>query len=179
MYEVELLADKSAEEIGVIWTEHWMHKDAVAAVIPYDVYKAMEKRFKEFKTFLFPLPRDMGYEFVIVQFQGSEAHFSTLINFQAHKENAPECLGMLHYTDLAESKGIVLMVGEFDNKVLGAKDAKFLADMLEIYYSRPSGRKLELLQKFTNSPALFRHMDLIEELNLIQLEPEVSANGQA
>ena len=38
--------------------------------------------------------------------------------FQAHKENAPECLNMIHYTDLAESKGIVLMVGEYDKDVL-------------------------------------------------------------
>lgn len=37
---------------------------------------------------------------------------------QAHKENAPECLNLVHYTDLAESKGIVLMVGEFDKNVL-------------------------------------------------------------
>jgi hypothetical protein len=114
---------------------------------------------------------------------------------------------MLHYTDLAESKGIVLMVGEFDNKVLvsehhfdptddtttapGSQGCEVpcghAGDILQVLQalppssvpSRPSGRKLELLQKFTNSPALFRHMDLIEELNLIQLEPEVSANGQA
>ena len=95
-----------------------MYQDAVAAVIPLDTYKVMEERFKEFNTFLFPLPRDMGYEFVVVQFLGHEAHFSTLINYQAHKENAPECLSMVHYTELAETKGIILMVGEFDKDVI-------------------------------------------------------------
>ena len=67
---------------------------------------------------MFPLPRKQGYEFVVVQFEGKEAHFTTLINFQAHTENAPECLTLIHYTDLAEEKGIVLMVGEYDVNVL-------------------------------------------------------------
>ena len=93
-------------------------QDAVAAVIPADTYKVMQERFKEFNTFLFPLPRDMGYEFIVVQFLGDEAHFSTLINYQAHKENAPECLSMVHYTELVDDKKIVLMVGEYDKDVL-------------------------------------------------------------
>ena len=73
-----------------------------------------QERFEEFNTFLFPLPRDQGYEFFVVQFLGKEAHFTSLINYQAHKENAPECLNMMHYTELANTKGIVLMVGEYD-----------------------------------------------------------------
>ncbi len=64
------------------------------------------------------MPRKQGYEFVVVQFQGNEAHFTTLINYQAYSENAPECLTLVHYTELAEEKGIVLMVGEYDTNVL-------------------------------------------------------------
>jgi ATP synthase F1 complex assembly factor 1 len=33
--------------------------------------------------FLFPLPRKNGYEFVLMQFSNNEAHFTTLINYQA------------------------------------------------------------------------------------------------
>ena len=93
-------------------------QDAVAAAIPRETYSVMEERFRQFNTFLFPLPRDQGYEFIVVQFLGREAHFSTLINYQAHKENAPECLSMVHYTELADEKGLVLMVGEYDKDVL-------------------------------------------------------------
>merc|ERR1719154_909786 len=182
---------------------------------------------------------DMGYEFVVVQFAGHEAHFSTLINYQAHKENAPECLSMVHYTDIAEEKGIVLMVGEYDKDVLNIgearslvvqaiqyygvaqgeekklghlqrftykteefnhldlilelevnpgfspaaklssslsqlfknpREAKCLADQVEIYYSRPTESKLELLNKFTNSPQYFSHVDLISEMNNLEIE---------
>ena len=102
----------------------------MAAVIPAQTFKVMQvrvqrstthswyrdiqERFEEFNTFLFPLPRDQGYEFFVVQFLGKEVHFTSLINYQAHKENAPECLNMIHYTELAQTKGIVLMVGEYD-----------------------------------------------------------------
>merc|ERR1719435_301012 len=168
--KVELLADKTAEEIAQIWREHYASKDAVAAVIPVETYKIMQERFKEFNTFLFPLPRDMGYEFIVVQFLGHEAHFSTLINYQAHKENAPECLSMVHYTELAEEKGIVLMVGEYDKDVINPREAKCLADQVEIYYSRPSETKLDLLNKFTKSPQYFNHMDLINEMNNLEIE---------
>ena len=50
------------------------------------------------------------------------------------------------------------------------KEAKYLVDMLEIYYAQPSESKLKLLKKFTNTPALFRHMELIDEINSIELE---------
>jgi ATP synthase F1 complex assembly factor 1 len=79
---------------------------------------------------LFPLPRKEGYEFVVVQFQGNEAHFTTLINYQAYEVNAPECLSLVHYTELAETKGIVLMVGEYDTNVLVSNN---LSDLSQFF----------------------------------------------
>merc|ERR1712098_82112 len=160
----------SAKEIEEIWCKHFSSKDAVAAVIPTQTYQVMQERFKQFNTFLFPLPRDQGYEFFVVQFLKNEAHFTSLINYQAHKEDAPECLNMVHYTEFAEDKGIVLMVGEYDKDILNAKEAKCLADQVEIYYSRPNESKLDLMNKFTNSPQYFDHMELIKEMNNLEIE---------
>ena len=128
-----------------------------------------------------PDSREPGSFFHTYQFPGLIFHYCHQApgeNFasQAHRENAPECLGMVFYTELMETKGIVLMVGEFDNKVLDSKEAKYLADMLEIYYCKPSDSKLALLDKFTNQPTLFSHMDLINEMNSIALEPEAKLN---
>ena len=68
--------------------------------------------------FLLPLPRKEGYEFFVVQFDGNEAQFTSVMNYHAFHENASKCLTMLHYVDLAETKGVVLMVGEYNNDVL-------------------------------------------------------------
>lgn len=173
--KLELLADKSAKEIEEIWCKHYLEKDAVAAVIPTATFQVMQERFQQFNTFLFPLPRDQGYEFFVVQFLGQEAHFTSLINYQAHKENAPECLNMMHYTEMAESKGIVLMVGEYDKDVLSSTEARCLADQVELYYSRPSAARLDILTKFTSTPTLFSHDDLIAEMNSIQIQDTAAA----
>ena len=130
----------------VIDNTNYHNQDAVAAVIPVETYKIMQERFKEFNTFLFPLPRDMGYEFIVVQFLGHEAHFSTLINYQAHKENAPECLSMVHYTELAEEKGIVLMVGEYDKDVIVSTVTSLLTylvcrTLITLVFSSPNTAK--------------------------------------
>merc|ERR1719189_2684821 len=172
---LDLLADKTAGEIEEIWCKHFASKDAVAAVIPAQTFKVMQERFEEFNTFLFPLPRDQGYEFFVVQFLGQEAHFTSLINYQAHKENAPECLNMMHYTEMAESKGVVLMVGEYDKDVLSSTEARCLADQVELYYSRPSAARLDILTKFTSTPTLFSHDDLIAEMNSIQIQDTAAA----
>ena len=58
----------------------------MSAVIPAQTYSTMQERFAQFNTFLFPLPRDQGYEFIVVQFLGHEAHFTTLINYQVNQQ---------------------------------------------------------------------------------------------
>lgn len=167
--KVDLLEDKSAEEIGKIWRDFHLTKDSISAVIPKDVYKQMAERFIEYKTFLFPLPRKQGYEFIVVQFLGNGAHFTTLINFQAHAENAPECLTLTHYTDLAEEKGIVLMVGEYDPNVLTIQEAQCLANQVEMYYCNPSQEKQDLMEKFVKRPNEFKHMDLVAQVETMAL----------
>jgi len=167
--KTELLEDLNFDEIGKLWTDHYKNKDAVSAIIPAQTFEQMSERFREFNTFLFPLPRDKGYEMVMVQFSGNEAHFTTLINFQAYKENAPECLSMVHYTEMEESKGIVLMAGEYDKDVLSSSEAQCLANQVEMYYCQPSQEKLDILKKFTSEPTLFQHQILIDQMEHISL----------
>ena len=116
--KIELLESKSKEEIGQIWTQHLSTKEGLCAVIPASTFQSMKDLYQVHKTFILPLPRKEGYEFVVVQFSGNQAHFTTLINFQAHAENAPECLTLVHFVDLVEAKGIVLMKGDFNPNVL-------------------------------------------------------------
>ena len=82
--KLELLSQKTGSEIEEIWCKHFSEKDCVSAVIPATTYATMQERFAEFNTFLFPLPRDQGYEFFVVQFLGHEAHFTALINYQVN-----------------------------------------------------------------------------------------------
>ena len=93
--------------------------------------------------FLVALPRNQGYEFIMLQFNGNEVHFTPLISYQVsnfislnnleiivltsidfniydqtHKENAPGCLTLVYYADLKDEKNIILMRGEYDKNVI-------------------------------------------------------------
>jgi ATP synthase F1 complex assembly factor 1 len=177
--KIELLQDKSKDEISEIWRMHHLNTDAVSAVIPADVWMEMERRFIDYKTFLLPLPRKDGYEFIVVQFLGKSAHFTTLINFQAFHENAPECLTMDHYTELQSDKGIILMVGRYDSNLLTIQEAQCLANQVEMYYCNPSEEKQILMDTFKNTPNQFKHADLIAQLEKIDLLAAIPKKDEA
>uniref|UniRef100_A0A182MQW6 ATP synthase mitochondrial F1 complex assembly factor 1 n=1 Tax=Anopheles culicifacies TaxID=139723 RepID=A0A182MQW6_9DIPT len=109
-----------------------------------------------------------GYEFIMLQFAANTVHFTPLLNYQVHKENAPECLNMTMFTECSD-KGIVLMRGEYDSKVLNAQEAQCLANQVQLYYSQNNESKVHLLETFTKNPDQFKHMDIIDELNNLKI----------
>ncbi|XP_026726771.1 ATP synthase mitochondrial F1 complex assembly factor 1 [Trichoplusia ni] len=168
IFKLELVEDKDARDIQTIWEEYHKNKQVISATIPRDTYANLQDNMKLSPTFLFPLPRSQGYEFVMCQSYGNTVHFTPLLAYQVHKENAPECLTMVHYTELAE-KGIILMRGEYDKNVLDSQEAQCLANQFQMYYSGKDATKLQLLQTFTKNPDTFKHMDLIAQLENISL----------
>ena len=48
--KLELLDDKSKDEIAEIWRQYHANKDTVSAAIPGDMWKTMTQRFEEHKT---------------------------------------------------------------------------------------------------------------------------------
>jgi len=166
--KVDLMEGKSAEEIKTIWLEYHRLKDTIAAVIPSEVFDLMMENAKKYPIFILPIPRSQGYEFMMFQFAANVIHFTPLLCYQVHKENAPECLNIVHYTEFKD-KGIVLMRGEYDTKVLTAQEALCLANQFKLYYTDSNPKKLELLDTFTKTPEKFKHMDVIKELENLQI----------
>lgn len=93
----------------------------------------------------------------------------TVVFMQVHKENAPECLTITHYSEFKDSKGIVLMRGEFDKNIINANEAQCLANQLQLYYCKSDPERNALLERFTKRPDEFKHMDLIKQIENIQL----------
>jgi hypothetical protein len=48
--KLDLLADKTKDEIAEIWRQYYADKNTVSAVIPADIYKQMHERFQKYKT---------------------------------------------------------------------------------------------------------------------------------
>lgn len=159
--KLESLENKSASEIESIWKEYHQSEDGLYGVLPKEAYEDMYSRLNEYPVFLFPLPRSEGYEFIMHQFQEHSCYFTSLINYQAFKENAPACLAITYFTELIEKKGIVLMRGEYDDKAINIQEAQCLANQLQLYYGSKEEKKEKLLWTFNKQPETFRHMDLI------------------
>lgn len=159
--KMEILEDKSAEEIELIWKQYHQSKDGIYAVLPKEAYVDMSTKLQAYPIFLFPLPRAEGYEFIMHQFMENSCYFTSLINYQAYKENAPVSLTITYFTELMDGKGIVLMRGEYDDKALNIQEAQCLANQLQLYYASKDAKKEKLLWTFNKEPESFRHMDLI------------------
>lgn len=167
--KLELIQDKSADEIRSIWQEYHLNKDFISAVIPVEDFRKLQEKGRRYPIFLFPLPRSQGYEFIMCQFDKNIVHFTPLLYYQVHKENAPECLTIVHYTEMLDSKGIVLMRGEYDKNVINSKEAQCLANQLQMYYSQENEEKTRLLDTFTNKPDEFKHAELVKDLENLSL----------
>lgn len=80
--KMDLLQDKTADEIETIWLQYHKEKDVVVATIPADTYKLLTERSKEHPIFILPLPRSQGFEFFLLQFAGNTVHFTPLLCYQ-------------------------------------------------------------------------------------------------
>lgn len=155
------------------------------------------------------LPRSEGVEFFLLQWRAHQAAFTSLLEWQVgwtsaievarptlqlkihsrtctklqtHGENAVPYVLLNHYTDFAESKGIVLMTGDLDDNV-DLLDAQFLANEIQLYYlgndaefvaldrivlstvSRLLFCRFELVRQFNHSPETFDYNEILTRLD--------------
>ena len=77
-----------------------------------------------------------GYELYLLQWQRQQCAGTSLLEYKTHQDNARPLVLLNHYTEFAESRGVVLMSGECDP---GASllDAQFFANQLK---ARPPAR---------------------------------------
>lgn len=164
--KIDKVAELEPEAIKAIWITFISELSKFPGMISDKEYETIAKRSSEFTTFIFPLPREQGYEFILAQWAGHECHFTPLINFQAHGENAPSIMTVVYFDELLESKKISLEMTEVDSNNLKPEEAKFLIHLMKSYYidCEDGDAKNDLMKRFTYEPAKFDHMDTIEML---------------
>ncbi|KAM9365241.1 ATP synthase mitochondrial F1 complex assembly factor 1 [Pholidichthys leucotaenia] len=167
---LEMISDKTGEEIAEIWRKYYSTKDTISAVIPTQIYEMIFSRSKSCPVFLYALPQKEGYEFFVGQWSHHELHFTSLINVQTLGVNAPSQLILYHYPELQE-KGIVLMTAEMDPKFITVHQAQCLANQVQLFYGTQRQETYRLVEVFNHHPADFKHMSVIAELEQSGLGP--------
>ncbi|XP_040216869.1 ATP synthase mitochondrial F1 complex assembly factor 1 [Rana temporaria] len=158
---LDLVRERSAEEINQIWKEFFSVKDAVYAVIPGETFDVIWTRAQSCPAFLYAVPRAEGYEFYVGQWSGTALHFTSLINIQSAGDAAPSQLIFHHYTDLQKEKGIVLMNSEMDSTFLSVPEAQCLANQVQLFYG---GEWFHLVESFNHTPDNFKYMSVVSAL---------------
>lgn len=80
--KVDLVKDKSAPEVQAIWEEYHRNKEVISATIPKNLFVDIQTKMSKHPTFIFPLPRSQGYEFIMCQSFGLTVHFTPLLAYQ-------------------------------------------------------------------------------------------------
>ncbi|XP_011365950.1 ATP synthase mitochondrial F1 complex assembly factor 1 isoform X1 [Pteropus vampyrus] len=164
IFNIEMVKDKTAEEIKQIWQQYFAAKDTVYAVIPEEKFDLIWNRAQSCPTFLCALPRREGYEFFVGQWSSTELHFTALINIQTRGEAAASQLILYHYPELKEEKGIVLMTAEMDSTFLSVAEAQCIANQVQLFYATDRKETYELVETFNFRPNEFKYMSVIAEL---------------
>ncbi|XP_003462526.1 ATP synthase mitochondrial F1 complex assembly factor 1 isoform X2 [Cavia porcellus] len=164
IFNLEMVKDKTAEEIKQIWQQYFAAKDTVYAVIPKEKFDLIWSRAQSCPTFLCALPRREGYEFFVGQWTRTELHFTALINIQTRGDAAASQLILYHYPELKEEKGIVLMTAEMDSTFLNVTEAQCIANQVQLFYATDRKETYGLVETFNFRPNEFKYMSVIAEL---------------
>lgn len=173
IFNIEMVKDKTAEEIRQIWQQYFAAKDTVYAVIPEEKFDLIWTRAQSCPTFLCALPRREGYEFFVGQWTGTELHFTALINIQTRGDAAASQLVLYHYPELKEEKGIVLMTAEMDPTFLNVAEAQCIANQVQLFYATDRKETYGLVETFNFRPNEFKYMSVIAELEQSGLGAEL------
>lgn len=196
--DVEKLAQEPTETVGKLWTGYHTMHEKLSAVIPKDTYEAILETAQKYPMFILPLPRTepgsgdqkTAFEMYLLQWtmlprsastppdapQPSALLFAPLAEYKLRQEFAQPALILSHYTDVADSKGVVLMRGDItgrrgDDSTEGAplisqQDAQLLAMSMQRFYRAEPGeageQRTALLKKFHDDPSNFELDKLLD-----------------
>ncbi|KAL4402825.1 mitochondrial proton-transporting ATP synthase complex protein [Malassezia pachydermatis] len=202
---MDKMLQESPESIGKLWTGYHMMRNKISAVIPARTYLQMIETAKKFPQFVLPLPRtttneegveEVGYEIQYMQWMFLPAPkttsanapppaavlFTPLAEYKLRQEYAQPSLVLSHYTDLIESKGLVLLRGEITESSpedgsdakpsLSQSDAQILTMCLQRFYhidwalegldnDEQTEKRRALLRTFYEKPTDFKLESLV------------------
>lgn len=173
--KVDLLKDKTPEQIELIWKEYHVSKDCVFGVVKESDYEYLMEKARVCPVFVYPLPRQDGFEFILSQFNGKDVYFTPLIMYQTQKDKALSCLTLTHFQELKQDKGVVLMAGQYNSDILTKNEALILVKQMTMYYSQPGVERFNLIRLFNHMPEKFHYQEIISEYKKLKkmLEKEV------
>eukprot|EP00760_Papus_ankaliazontas_P006640 PhM_4_TR13118/c0_g1_i1/m.70550/K07555/ATPeAF1, ATPAF1, ATP11; ATP synthase mitochondrial F1 complex assembly factor 1 len=162
--KVPMLEALNTAEIINMWQFH--HNSLIqywGRVIPTDAYYALRPRLEESPYFVIPVFRDKGLFNVVTCFDKDLVGVVPLGEWQEKQSQASVHLTIQFFTELARSKGIVLVRTEIKDEVFKRQDCIFATSMLLKYYSNPS-KYTQWVETFNRQPLQFDYHAYLRQM---------------
>jgi hypothetical protein len=162
--KLNLFEDATPDKCASLWNDHHIqYAQYYGRVLEAPAYEAIRPRLAACPYFVIPVFRDKGLFNVVTNFSNDIMGVVPLAEFQKHQDNAEIHMTVQFFTELAVSKGLVLVRCEIQDKVLMRKDCIFITKMVLKYYTMQNLFEpyVEAFNKRPNSydyHALLRHM---------------------
>lgn len=176
--DVEKTRELPEKDIEQIWRlRHARNPQSLCAVIPLPTYSRIVATAKSHPQFILPIPREG---------KGAEMHFlewtfptpttvtvifTQLAEYRLRGEYSQPHTIVSHHTDLANSKGLVLLQGNVtEGRGVSIEEGKWLLMCLQKFYTTAghgNDRRKKLLEQFTRGDFAFEINELLEEAERI------------
>jgi hypothetical protein len=159
---LELFEKETPEDIQDIWLGHLKNVKCLAAVVPGSAYKHFKSRFKKFPYFILPWERTEGTYVPVMFFATDNSHFYTIAeDIQKLPNSHNPQLVINFYTELMETKDLVLMKGDFLSDIFNPDDGQYLAGLTQIFYLNEDWFK-NYVQVCNQNPEEFDFKDVVK-----------------
>ena len=164
-----LFAHKSPSEAAEVWSKY--HEDEskgrMGRVLRRADYAELSARAAESPLFVVPLEKPEGYVTLVAQWQPPRCLVTTLHEFNHDPTSSVAHLTLTHYTELAPSKGIVLVRGDaISPHVINAFEARAFTQRLYDYYLHPA-KYMRWVQPFNHDANAFDFRAYMDELGFM------------
>lgn len=175
--DIEKIRELPQEEIAQIWRLRHVHNlQSLCAVIPQPTYNHIVATAKSHPQFILPIPREgKGAEMHFLEWSFPSPTtvtviFTHLAEYRLRGEYSQPHTIVSHHTDLADSKGLVLLQGSVtEGRGVSVEEAKWLIMCLQKFYNGGHGNngRKKLLEQFTRGDFAFEINELLEEAEKI------------
>ncbi|KAF1815170.1 ATP11-domain-containing protein [Eremomyces bilateralis CBS 781.70] len=189
--DVEKTRELPAEQISQIWRlRHASNERSLTAVIATDTWEQMLEKAKRHPQFILPLPRssdsadkdaqdpsqsrtaaDMHFlQWTFPHADSTNILFTHLAEYKLRGEYSQPHTTVTVHTELAESNGVVLVVGTvLDDRGVSVDEGKWLLMCMQKFYGLQgeTPKRKQLLEQFTSGDVRFRVEDLMEQVDQV------------
>lgn len=162
---LDKLVQESPKNIKTAWLRHHRTRDCIGAVLEAPSFAQLEARTRDSPMFVFPLPRGQGYVSMLFQARGHVHLYTELAAYKERGEQAVPALSCVFYTELRDTKGLVLMRGEVNVKQLQPTDAAFLGNQTTLWYH--DEERYAHVHAFNHAPSTFDFSKVVEKMSTL------------